>query len=109
MSELSRELRRHDGSLVPLTTAEFDMLCVFAKNPLRLLTRAEVIQLSPRRGARDSGRSVDVTVSRLRRKIEMNPREPVLIKTVRDTGYVFAVAVLEEGESEIRWPLNKQA
>ena len=96
MNEFRRELRRPDGSLVPLTTAEFDLLCVFVKNPLRSLTRFEVIQLLPRRSARDSGRSVDVTLSRLRRKIEVNPRDPMLIKTVRDRGYVLAVAVNDD-------------
>ena len=97
MNESYRELRRLDGSLVPLTTAEFNLLCVFVKNPLRSLSRAEVLQLAPPRVARDSGRSVDVIVSRLRRKIERDPREPVLIKTVRDEGYLFAAIV--HGES----------
>lgn len=91
--ESERELRRLDGSRVPLTTAEFDLLCVFVKNPHRSLSRSEVIRLAPPRAVRDSGRSVDVTISRLRRKIERDPREPVIIKTVRDQGYLFAAYV----------------
>ena len=93
MNESCRELRRIDGPRVPLTTAEFDLLCVFVNNPMRPLTRAEVLRLAPPRAARDSGRSVDVTVSRLRRKIERDPREPALIKTIRDEGYAFVAPV----------------
>jgi two-component system OmpR family response regulator len=62
-------------------------------NPQRSLTRAEVLQLAPPRPARDSGRSVDVTISRLRRKIERNARKPALIKTVRNKGYFFTAAI----------------
>ncbi|MBI1213992.1 MAG: hypothetical protein GC190_21225 [Alphaproteobacteria bacterium] len=101
LNESCRELRRHDGSLVPLTTAEFDLLCVFVRNPLRSLTRSEVIELLPRKGARESGRSVDVTLSRLRRKIEMDPRHPVLIKTIRHRGYVFTVVARDDLESAL--------
>jgi len=97
MNESCRELRRIDGARVPLTTAEFDLLCVFVNNPMRSLSRSEVLRLAPPRSVRDSGRSVDVTVSRLRRKIERDPRQPTLIRTVRDEGYVFVAAVRHDG------------
>ena len=99
MNEGQRELRRGDGSCVQLTTAEFDLLCVFLKHPLRPLSRADVMRLAPPRAARETGRSIDVTISRLRRKIESNPRRPALIKTVRDQGYMLTTAVARGAET----------
>jgi two-component system OmpR family response regulator len=96
LDESRRELRRDDGARVSLTTAEFELLRVFVSHPQRSLTRAEVIQLMAARAVRESGRSVDVTISRLRRKIEQDPHKPSLIKTVRDKGYFFAAAVHHE-------------
>jgi two-component system, OmpR family, phosphate regulon response regulator OmpR len=74
---------------VPLTTAEFQLLRVFAEHPHRVLSRDELI--SWLRGfTRDAfDRSIDVRVTRLRRKIEIDPARPVFIRTVRGEGYLF--------------------
>jgi len=85
-----RELRRPDGALVPLTAGEFDLLVVLAERPGRVLSRDQLLDLTRGREAQPFDRSVDVQLSRLRRKIEDDPREPAIIKTVRGGGYVFA-------------------
>jgi len=85
-----RELRRPDGALVPLTAGEFDLLVVLAERPGRVLSREQLLDLTRGREAQPFDRSVDVQLSRLRRKIEADPREPAIIKTVRGGGYVFA-------------------
>jgi two-component system OmpR family response regulator len=85
-----RELRRPDGALVPLTAGEFDLLAVLAERPGRVLSREQLLDLTRGREAQPFDRSVDVQLSRLRRKIEADPKEPAIIKTVRGGGYVFA-------------------
>jgi two-component system, OmpR family, response regulator len=88
-----RELRRPEGALVPLTAGEFDLLVVLAERPGRVLSREQLLDLTRGREAQPFDRSVDVQLSRLRRKIEADPREPAIIKTVRGGGYVFAAPV----------------
>jgi len=85
----SRKLFSPSGEEVLLTTAEFDLLVSFVKNPDQVLSRSRL-------GDRDEGscsRMIDVQVARLRRKIENDPEKPALIKTVRGKGYVFATTV----------------
>ena len=106
LDESTRELRRDDGARVSLTTAEFELLRVFVSHPQRSLSRAEVIELLAAGAVRESGRSVDVTISRLRRKIEQDPHKPNLIKTVRDKGYFFAPAVHHEVAPTSRNPFG---
>ena len=90
-----RELHRPDGGLVPLTTGEYDLLLALAKRPKRVLSRDQLLDLTRGRDAIPFDRSIDVQVSRLRRKIEDDPLEPARIKTVRGGGYVFAPEVGE--------------
>ena len=90
---LERELRRQTGDLVPLTAGEFELLCVFARHPNRVLNRDQLIDLVKGREWAAYDRGVDTQVMRLRKKIEADPSNPSLIKTVRGSGYVFAVAV----------------
>jgi two-component system OmpR family response regulator len=91
-----RELRRADGTLVTLTAGEFDLLLALAERPGRVLSRDQLLDLTRGREAQPFDRSVDVQLSRLRRKIEDDPREPRLIKTVRGGGYVFAARLDED-------------
>jgi two-component system OmpR family response regulator len=84
-----RELHSPDKVLVPLSSGEFELLAVFVKHAKRVLSRDQLLDLARGREAQPFDRSIDVQVSRLRRKIEDNPREPVLIKTVRSGGYMF--------------------
>jgi two-component system OmpR family response regulator len=88
-----RQLHNPDGVRVATTSAEFDLLLAFCGNPGRILTREQLLDMTHSGLAGPVGRSIDVHVSRLRQKIEPNPRDPVLIKTVRLGGYVFATNV----------------
>jgi two-component system phosphate regulon response regulator OmpR len=78
-----------DGAEVRLTSAEFDLLRVFVERPNRVLSRDELI--SQLKGyERDAfDRSVDIRVTRLRRKIEADPAAPVFVRTIRGEGYLF--------------------
>jgi two-component system OmpR family response regulator len=69
-------------------------LVALCEHPRRVLTREQLIDLTRGRGASLFDRSIDIQVSRLRRKIEENPREPALIQTVRAGGYIFAAEVV---------------
>ena len=78
---------------MPLTGAEFELLVAFCEHPNRILTRDQLLDLTRGRAPAALDRSVDIQVSRLRRKIEDNPRDPALIQTVRAGGYIFTAAV----------------
>lgn len=96
LDPVRRELRAPDGVLVQLSGGEFDLLLAFAEHPQRVLTRDQLLDLARGRAAVPFDRSIDVQVSRLRRKIEPDPREPTLIKTVRSGGYLFTPAVTRD-------------
>jgi two-component system OmpR family response regulator len=89
LDAITRELRNPDNVRVTLTSAELDLLIVFCLHPRRTLSRDQLLDLSQGRGAGPLNRSIDILISRVRRKIEIAPREPALIKTVRIGGYVF--------------------
>jgi two-component system OmpR family response regulator len=91
-----RELHSPEGVLTQLSAGEFDLLVAFAEHPQRVLTRDQLLDLARGRVAAPFDRSIDVQVSRLRRKMESDPAEPVLIKTVRGGGYLFAASVKVE-------------
>jgi two-component system, OmpR family, response regulator len=88
-----RELLSPAGVLVPLSAGEFALLATFVAHPQRVLSRDQLLDFARGRDAQPFDRSIDVQVSRLRRKIEDAPRDPVLIKTVRGGGYLFAPKV----------------
>jgi len=90
----TRELNAPDGALMPLTAGEFDLLAAFAEHPGRVLNRDQLLDLTRGRSAQPFDRSIDVQLSRLRRKIEADPKEPRLIKTVRGGGYVLSCKVV---------------
>ena len=90
---VKRELAPPTGGLVPLTAGEFDLLRVFAQHPNRVLTRAQLIELVKGREWAAYDRAIDTQVGRLRKKLEADPGNPSLIKTVRGGGYVFATPV----------------
>ncbi|HWT99668.1 MAG TPA: response regulator transcription factor [Terriglobales bacterium] len=85
-----RQLMSPDQVLITLTSAEFDLLVAFVEHPQTILTREHLVELSRGRGSDGFDRSVDILVSRLRRKIEPNAKEPRIIKTIRSGGYLFA-------------------
>ena len=88
-----REVRSPEGVLVPLSAGEYDLLLAFVEHPNRVLTRDQLLDYArgPANGSFD--RSIDVQVSRLRRKLADDPREPALIRTVRSGGYMLASGV----------------
>jgi len=89
----SRRLISPQGEEVELSTGEYDLLLAFATHPRRVLSRDQLLDLARGRSAAPFDRSVDIQVMRLRRKIETDPKEPRLIKTVRGGGYMFAAEV----------------
>jgi two-component system, OmpR family, response regulator len=91
----TRQLQDSKGVKVAMTSVEFDLLLAFCRNPGRVLSREQLIELVHGGLAGPVERSIDVHVSRIRQKIEPDPRDPTLIKTVRLGGYVFTPAVEE--------------
>ena len=89
-----RQLFSAKNALVPLRAGEFDLLLALAERPQRVLSRDQLLDLSRGRTANVFDRSIDVQISRLRRKIEPDPKEPTLIKTVRSGGYILAANVV---------------
>ena len=85
-----RELVGGDGVAHPLSTGEYNLLVALVTHPRRVLTRDQLLDLSQRRELGAFERSVDNQVSRLRKKIEIDPASPQLIKTVWGGGYLFA-------------------
>ncbi|MGV6872010.1 response regulator [Pseudochelatococcus sp. B33] len=88
-----RHLTDPDGARVSLTGAEFDLLLALCTRSQRVLTREQLLDLTRGREPGPFDRSIDILISRLRQKLERDPRDPHFIKTVRNSGYVFAVKV----------------
>jgi len=89
----SRELLSPSGEEVRLTTGEFDLLSAFVHNANQVLSRDRLLDLARNREAGPFDRTIDVQVGRLRRKLEDDPQNPTLIKTVRGSGYIFTPTV----------------
>lgn len=89
-----RELRSANNSLMILSGGEFDLLLAFAEHPQRVLTRDQLLDLARGISHDAYDRSIDVQVSRLRRKLESDVKSPSVIRTVRNGGYIFTPAVL---------------
>ncbi|TNM61632.1 response regulator transcription factor [Aliirhizobium smilacinae] len=90
---LRRQLHDPSNARVAVTTTEFDLLLAFCRNPGRVITREELLSLTHTGLAGPIERSVDVHISRLRQKIEADPKTPVLLQTVRLGGYMFTANV----------------
>jgi DNA-binding response OmpR family regulator len=85
----SRQLYGPDGAEIPITTMEFDLLKVFVENPGKALSRDRILTLTKNREWDPFDRSIDIRVARLRRKVEADPENPQIIRTVRGVGYMF--------------------
>jgi two-component system OmpR family response regulator len=92
----ARELVRDDGVTIPLSTGEYDLLIAFVERPQRVLNRDQLLDLARGRATNALDRSVDTQVSRLRKKLERDPGDPKIIKTVWGGGYMFTPAVTHE-------------
>jgi DNA-binding response OmpR family regulator len=88
-----RELVDAEGVATPLSTGEYNLLHAFVTHPRRVLSRDQLLDLTQGRELAAFERSIDNHISRLRRKIEPDPAEPRLIKTVRGGGYMLAAEV----------------
>ncbi len=92
--EFTLDLEAHqlfdkDDQPISLTSMEFDLLKAFAENPNKVLNRDRLLSLSHNRDWDPFDRSIDIRITRLRRKIEVEPSRPQIIKTVRGAGYIF--------------------
>ena len=85
----ARRLSDQAGGPIELTAMEFDLLQALATRPNRVLSRGQLQEFAHGRTADESDRSIDIRVTRLRKKIEPDPEHPRFIKTVRGEGYVF--------------------
>jgi two-component system phosphate regulon response regulator OmpR len=90
----ARQLFDDSGSQVPMTAMEFDLLYVFATHPRRPLNRDQLLELAHHRRWDPFDRSIDIRVARLRKKIELDPAFPRILRTVRGEGYML----VPEGE-----------
>ncbi len=88
-----RRLLNAQGTEVELTAGEYDLLVTLARRPRRVLNRDQLLDLTKGREASPFDRSIDVQVSRLRRKLQAAADAPDIIKTVRFGGYIFAAEV----------------
>lgn len=93
LDQAQRRLVDRDGQEVILTAGEYELLVALACRPRRVLSRDDLLEITRGRSAGPFDRSIDVQISRLRRKIEPDPADPSIIKTVRSGGYVFAPEV----------------
>lgn len=89
----SRQLQSPDLEDVSLTNGEFSLLAAFVSRPGRVLTRVQLLEMSRIHDDEVYDRSIDVQILRLRRKLEVNPKDPQIIRTERGAGYIFAVTV----------------
>jgi len=89
----ARELTSPRGELVRLTTGEFDLLAAFVSNANQVLSRDRLLDLARNREAGPFDRTIDVQVGRLRRKLDDDPHQPGLIKTVLGSGYIFTAQI----------------
>ena len=85
----AHRLFEEDGSEVPITSMEFDLLKAFATHPNRVLSRDQLLDMAHNRDWDPFDRSIDIRIARIRRKIEADPAKPQTIKTVRGAGYIF--------------------
>jgi two-component system OmpR family response regulator len=85
-------LRDEEGNEHPLTASEYNLLKVFAANPKRVLSRERLLELANARDAEAFDRAVDLRIMRIRRKIEIDPSKPAVIRTIRGGGYLFSPA-----------------
>ncbi|MDR1228239.1 MAG: response regulator [Azoarcus sp.] len=97
LDTIARHLIGGDGAIVALSGAEFRMLNVFLAHAQRVLSRDQLMELTQGREADVFDRSIDLLVSRLRQRLGDNAREPAIIKTVRNEGYVLACEVTPAG------------
>ena len=91
----SRDLVGDGGVMVPLSTGEYELLLAMIERPQRVLSRDQLLDLTRGRAVAAFDRSIDTQVSRLRKKLERDPADPRLIKTIWGGGYMFTPTVIQ--------------
>jgi len=94
----ARHLVDNSGAIVSLSGAEYRLLTVFLDHPQRILSRDQLLGLTQNRESDYFDRSIDILVSRLRKRLRDDPREPLYIKTLRSEGYIFSCSVERQGD-----------
>lgn len=95
----ARHLIDDSGAIVSLSGAEYRLLRVFLDHPQRVLTRDQLLSLTQNRESDYFDRSIDILVSRLRKRLRDDSREPLYIKTLRSEGYIFSSSVERRDET----------
>jgi two-component system phosphate regulon response regulator OmpR len=85
----SHQLYNGDGREIPITSMEFDLLRIFSENAGKALSRDRILTLTKNREWDPFDRSIDIRIARLRRKVELDPEHPQVIRTVRSVGYMY--------------------
>ena len=88
----SHQLFDANGGEIPLTSMEFDLLKIFVEHPGKALSRDRILTLTKNREWDPYDRSIDIRIARLRRKVETDPENPQVIRTVRGVGYMFVAS-----------------
>ena len=94
----TRNLVSPEGVTIALSGTDYKLLRIFLDHPNRVLNRDQLIDMTQSRDAGPFDRSIDLQVSRLRRRLNDNPKEPAIIKTARGEGYVLATEVTVHNE-----------
>jgi two-component system phosphate regulon response regulator OmpR len=92
----ARQLFAADGSEIPLTAMEFDLLKAFVERPNQVLNRDQLLTLTRNREWEPFDRSIDIRIARVRRKVEADPEHPQAIRTVRGSGYIYVPATTRD-------------
>jgi two-component system, OmpR family, response regulator len=96
MDSVKRNLTFEDGLEIMLSSGEHNLLMAFLERPHQILSRDLLLDITKNREAGPYDRSIDIQISRLRHKIEENPKQPTLIKTVRGGGYLLTADVVKQ-------------
>jgi len=97
LDTVARHLIDQDETIVALSGAEFRILSIFLAHPQKVLSRDQLMELTQGREADVFDRSIDLLISRVRQRLNDNAREPAIIKTIRNGGYVLACEVTPVG------------
>jgi two-component system, OmpR family, response regulator len=97
----AQSLHAADGTSINLTSGEFKLLETLVTRANRVLTRDQLMDACYGNNTPAFDRSIDVCVGRLRKKLQDDPRNPVIIRTVRNGGYIFSARVVRHGASSV--------
>lgn len=97
LDEARCQLLNPQREAVPLTQGEYALLHALIRHARKVLTRDQLLELTHSESLEVFDRTIDVLIMRLRRKIEVNPHQPTLIRTIRGLGYVFSADVVRPG------------